>query len=77
MSVGTFASDVGFHLCRSAAVCSCDILLLLGFGLYLVFWLCSSAFAASSASKSDAALDYSIYVVASEHGINGGKVLHP
>ena len=64
VSVGTFPAYVSFHLCRTASVCSCNVLLLLGFGLNpgAIFLL----FPFGAALEGDAATNDGIYVISSE-----------
>ena len=61
-SVGTGLADVGLLLCRTAAVSSRNVLLLLGFGAYFPIGRCAFLFRSSAEGYS--VEDDIIYVVA-------------
>ena len=63
MPVGTLSADVGLHLGRPASVRSCNVLLLLGFGLYLGVFFLLPPFRTSL--EGDAALNNGINIVSS------------
>ena len=84
MAISTSLADVGFLLCRTAAVSASNVLLLLSFGAHFPIGRCVFAF--RSPAECDSVEDNVIYVIAcklvhclmslvyrsNELGINGG-----
>ena len=77
MAIGSLATDIGFLLGRTTTMSTCDILFLLGLGLYLL-WLAGILLPFRTTLEGNASTHYDgVYVVSSKHvhsSMQNGKV---